>query len=254
MRGGFIATAAFLLVAPGSIQAVTINLQEGVSPTAGYGHLGQDIRSNAASNTGADTLVGAQPGGVGNIRTVLGFDLSAIPAGSQITAVSLLMTVNNTGSGSPAGLGTIEVHEVVPNNTAVNNMVENQVSWAAWQTGSNWTTPGGDFGPTLTSGSVVDTGTIGTFTNGEQASFASTAAFVTAAQNALNAGLPLELILLSPTAEAAAGSNFARFGSDGATTAGNRPLLSIEYVPEPGASALLLVAAGAFLRRRRERN
>jgi MYXO-CTERM domain-containing protein len=237
-------------------RADAMSFQQGVSPTGTYANLGQDIRGNAVSNTGADTLVGEQFGGVAQIRTVLGWDLSSLPAGATITGVTLTMTVNNTGSGTVSGLGTIEVHEVVPNGVASNNMVENQVTYASWKTGSAWTTAGGDFSATtLSSAGVVDSDGQNDFDNGEKATFTSTAAFVTAAQNAFDAGLPLELILLSPTAEAATASNFARFGSDDATTAGNRPLLSVTYsvVPEPASAGWAILAVGAGLVRRRRR-
>jgi hypothetical protein len=137
-------------------------------------------------------------------------------------------------------------------------MVENQVTYTSWKTGTAWTTAGGDFSAAvLSSAGVVDSDGQNDFDNGEKATFTSTAAFVTAAQNAFDAGLPLELILLSPMAEAATSSNFARFGSDDATTAGNRPLLSVTYsvTPEPGSVGLAILAGtGALCRRRRRRS
>ncbi len=233
--------------------ADTIIFQQGVSPTGTYSHLGQDIRGNGAINTTGDTLVGYQSGGVLQIRTVLAFDLSAIPAGSTFDSITLTLTVNNTGNGTISGLGAIQIREIIPNGVVSNNMVENQVSFSLWKTGSSWTTAGGDFGGLLSSAPVVDGDSDNAFDNGEKATFASSAAWLSAAQNAFTAGLPLELILISPTAEASTGSsNFARFGSDDATTAGNRPQLTINYTPapEPSSATLLAFASVALLGRR----
>ena len=245
---GLIALQAFA----GFAAAATVIFQEGVSPTIGYGHLAQDFRGSGATNNGTDTLVGMQVGGVLQIRTVLSFDLSMIPAGAVIDSLNLVMTVNNLGNGTISGLGAIEVHEVIPNALATNNLVDGQVTWTTWKTGSNWTTAGGDFGILLTSALIVDGDADNQIDNGEKATFASSAAFITAAQNAFNAGLPLELILLSPTAEGAVSSNFARFGSDTAATTSNRPQLTIDYTPapEPSAMAMLAVTAVGMLSRR----
>ena len=74
-----------------------------------------------------------------------------------------------------------------------------------------------------------------------------------------DAGLPLEFILIAPTAEAnTAASNFFRFRSDDfTTTPGDRPLLTIDFtapIPEPGIAALGLLTAAGFLGWRRLRN
>jgi hypothetical protein len=237
--------------------AATVIFQEGVSPTAVYGHLGQDIRGSGAINTASDMLIGYQSGGVLQIRSVLAFDLSSIPAGSTLDSITLTLTVNNTGNGTISGLGAIEIHEIIPNGVAANNMVENQVSFSLWKTGSSWTTAGGDFGGVLASAVVIDGDADNSFDNGEKATFASSAAWLVAAQSAFDTGQPLELILFSPTAEGTTGaSNFARFGSDGAGTAANRPQLTINYtpVPEPSSAALLGFTSVALLTRRLRRS
>jgi hypothetical protein len=58
---------------------------------------------------------------------------------------------------------------------------------------------------------------------------------------------------MAPQAESATTTNFVGFYSDDATTASYRPLLKITYnpIPEPGALALLLGAAGILLAGRR---
>ncbi|MCQ6468332.1 hypothetical protein NPN14_24195, partial [Vibrio parahaemolyticus] len=68
----------FSVVLP--IDAATITFQEGVN---GYLHLAQDFRGSGATNNGTQTLVGYQTSpGVLEIRTVMAFALSEIPAGS----------------------------------------------------------------------------------------------------------------------------------------------------------------------------
>ena len=238
------------------VQAATITFQEGVGPTVGYDHISKDIRSQPASNNGGQTLVGNQPGGVGKIRTLMSFGLSAIPAGSTINSISLtLVTDNQDQGGNAAGVGVINLHEIIPNGVAANDMIDGS-TWSNWSSTGTWTTEGGDYSPTaLTSSAINDANTNGRLEYGETAAFSSTPAFVAAAQAAFDAGLPLEFILLSPTAEGnATAQNFFRFVSDNHPTTNLRPLLVIDYtVPEPSTAAFALLSAGLLIRRSRRR-
>ena len=248
----------FILAGILPASAATITFQQGVAPTAGYAHLSQDFRGNGAANTGAQTLVGYQSSGVLEIRTVMGFDLSAIPAGSTINSISLLLVSDGSQSGSIAGVGTVNLHEVVPNGVAANNMIEGQISRTIWKTDSDWSNILGDFTATAMSTATLNNANSNTVLDaGETATFGTSAAFVAAAQSAFDTGLPLEFILIAPTAEGTTNSsNFFRFRSDDfATTLTDRPLLTIDYtVPEPGSVGLCLLAAGvAVLVRRRGR-
>jgi hypothetical protein len=236
--------------------AAIVTFQQGISPTNAYAHLGQDFRGSGNINTAAQMLVGNQPAALGGnlqIRTVLGFDLSAIPAGSTINSITLRLVSDGSQSGTIAGVGAINLHEVIPNGVATNNMVEGQVSATLWQTGSNWTTTLGDFTATpLTAATLNNANANTVLDTGETATFGTSLAFVNATQAALNAGLPLEMILIAPDAEANnAASNFFRFRSDDfATTPADRPLLTIDYtapIPEPSfAVAGILTVAGLF--------
>lgn len=235
--------------------AATITFQQGVGPTAAYTHLSQDFRGSGTTNNTAQTLVGYQSSGVLQIRTVMGFDLSAIPAGATINSITLMLISDGSQSGTITGVGPINLHEVIPNGIAANNMIEGQVSRTIWQTGQNWTNTLGDFTATAMSTAVLNNANSNTVLDaGESATFGSSAAFVAAAQSAFNAGLPLEFILIAPTAESTSGSsNFFRFRSNDYTTAlTDRPLLTIDYtIPEPATSVLFSVAAGAALGMRR---
>ena len=238
------------------LSAATISFQEGVNPDGTYLHLAQDFRGSGTTNNGAETLVGYQSGGVLEIRTVMGFDLSAIPAGSTINSISLLLVSNGSQSGSINGVGTINLHEVIPNGVASNNMVEGQVNRLNWQTGQTWDNILGDYTATAMSSSVLNnTNSNSALDAGETATFGSTPAFVAAAQAAFDAGLPIEFILIAPTAESTTGaSNFFRFRSDNDNdNINDRPLLMIDYtIPEPSSAALGILAAGCgmFIRRR----
>ena len=243
--------------------AAIITFQQGISPSGAYAHLGSDIRGGGGNyGTGTQMLVGNQPAGSGGnlqIRSVFGFDLSAIPAGSTINSITLRLVADGTQSGNIAGVGPINLHEVIPNASAANNMVEGQVSNTLWQTGSNWTTPLGDYTAAPMSTATLNNANANTVLDaGETATFGTTLSFVAAAQASFDAGLPLEFILIAPTAEANnAASNFFRFRSDDFSTAGDRPLLSIDYtapVPEPGMAALGLLTAVGFLGWRRLHN
>lgn len=238
-----------LAAGSGLMSAATISFQQGVLPTSDYQHLGQDFRgSNNLINTGSVITVGYQASGVLQIRGILGFDLSAIPAGSTIDSIILVMTVADTGSGSLTGLGSIDLREVIPNGSAANNMVEGQTTWTNWKTDTPWSNLGGDFGDVLTSAAPAS------MTNGQSVTFSSSTSFVAAAQAAFSAGLPLEMILIAPTAEAGSTTNLIRFGSDDNTTnSAYRPLLTVTYtIPEPSFVGLVgLAALGFFVRRRR---
>ena len=238
-----------------SSMAATITFQAGVN---GYDHLGIDIRENGSASV-LEILVGYQSGPTNNheMRGLLSFSLASIPAGSTIDSITLTMTSNGNQSGNIAGVGTINLHEIIPNGVAANNFSEAASDWDTWGnsgTGVPWNNPGGDFGSVLTTGTLSGPGADATKLDpGETATFSTSASFVAAAQAALNAGLPLEMILIAPTAEAnTAASNFFRFRSDDNADTGTRPLLTINYtIPEPTSALLALVAGIPFIARRR---
>lgn len=249
-------TAAFTFPAYGT----TITFQQGISPTSTYQSVTQDIRGNASTNNGTQTLVGYQSGGVLQIRTIMGYDLSAIPAGSTINSVSLLMSTDPTqaSQGTITGVGTINNYLVTPNGNPANVVVEGQVTKTNWDSTHAWTTPLGDISTLLSSATVTDANSNGTVDLNETdtATFASSSAFVTAAQDALNNNYPLQMLLIAPQAESTTGaSNFIRFASDDYTAnpTSLRPLLTVNYTtPEP-SSAVLAAIGGAYVLARRRR-
>ena len=60
--------------------------------------------------------------------------------------------------------------------------------------------------------------------------FASSASFVAAAQSAVNAGTPLNLLALAPTTEAGASTAYSRLISDDSSTASQRPRLTLTFL------------------------
>jgi len=204
----------------------------------GYSHTATIIRAdNTAWNSGArdQVLVGKTSY---NLRTVLSFDLSAIPAGSAVASAQLdLWTSPSAGSGT---VGTLELRpllgtpvEGTGDGITATNGAGTGATWAsrtgATTAGNLWTTPGGDFSSTVLSSVPGFTATA----TGVQKSFASTADFVASVGSALAAGQPLNLMLFSPATEAGAASQFARLSSDDAATVAQRPRLTVSLVSNP---------------------
>ena len=229
------------------------NYQEDVSPTASYQHLGSEIRESIPTgNGGGGGLI--RTGGDNKLRTVFAFDLG-VPQSYTVTGIQLQMHEDSLGDGSGPSV-TVEAHQL----TNTTPMIEGNgdflgtftdptgVTWNRIQNNGTsdipWTNPGGDFSATILSTVTVASNTPSFHT------FATSVAFVNAANDALqnNGGL-LQLILYAPGSENFFG-NFVRWDSDDAA-ASFRPLLTITYVPEPATAALGLIVAGGLLLRRR---
>lgn len=231
-----------------------VGFQEDVLPTAGFQHLGTEARQGSPTGyQGTDTNIrvgnlDTNPA-VQDMRTLLAFDLDELPNVARIEEITLRMTVDSV---SDAGnVGAIELHRVLPGPSG-EVMVESQANWSQRAAGVPWASPGGDFDATVLAtipGSVTST-----LAGGMELVFPSSDELVAAAQDAFDTGMPLELILIAPTAD----NGFIRFRSDdwGSSLPGQltRPVLSIAYsVPEP--SSAVLAAVGLLLvvvwRRRR---
>jgi PEP-CTERM motif-containing protein len=203
---------------PVPTNALTSNYQE---QTGVYSHVGAPIRSatpTTNNGTAASIRVGYDTT-QGKTRGVFSFDLSSIPADAIIHSVSLMLDAFDANGATGFRYVDLELFRL---NTAI---VENQVTWNQSTTSNNWTSPGGDFnGPSLSS-------LFGQQTTGMK-TFVSTIDFVAAAQEALVADEPLNLLVATLDAEAWGAVNSAnlqlRFRSDDATT-GQRPALTVRY-------------------------
>lgn len=247
----------FLAACSSVSSAATIIFREASSPDTTYTHTGVDIRSGSGSGTStsnsANLVVGNQAAATdpqGKLRGVLAFDISAIPAGSTINSISLVMTTisSNAGSGTAATVGTINLHQLLPGGSAANTVVETQVNWNSWATGQNWTTPGGDFGAALASINVTSFAVDTAFTF-------SSVSMTSLAQSLFDAGSQLQFILISPTAEASGATHLIRFGGDNSSMAeANRPQLIIDYtVPEPSTGLMAIFSSVGLLCLRKRR-
>ena len=208
------------------------------------------------ANSGAETVirVGRATAGPGSnaMRGLLAFDLDGLQ-GANIEAVTLTMTIADTGDGAP---GAVELHEVtaalpMTEGTGTITVTGDGVTWNTIDGTNAWATAGGDFSSTVLS-SVPGAGSSGA--SGDMHVYGSSDAFVAATQAAVDAGSALELILISPSSEAGGAQAFWRYASDDHATAGYRPMLEIYYtIPEPGSCLLLVLGGVALLAIRRRK-
>lgn len=232
--------------------AALVSYQQGVSPSSSYSHLGATIFQNApTTNDGLRGVLGVGrtphglPGGpsigLGNIRSVLGFDLANIPAGAIINSATLTMTLGEIEGTDP---GRMDLFAISPSQAIVEGTgiygvgPDNGVSWNSASVGVPWT-PGGDYLPT--SLAAVNPIALGALIIGP------TNGLTAAIQTAKDNNLPLQLLLVGTSAELGASTNGFVFYSDDAADAANRPLLSVDFTAVPEPSALILFLAGSVI-------
>ncbi len=191
-------------------------------------------------------------------RGLLSFDLSSIPAGTILSSASLeLTTSNEAGSGS---VSQIELRTLTANFTegggiSTSSGNADTTTGANWNRRSDstanllWSNTGGSLGTTVLS--TLDGYNSATGISAAK-TFASTSAFVAAAQSAITAGR-LNLSIVSPLTEAIAAANFTRLHSDDATTEATRPRLRLLATVNPapviatGPAPAAIVGQAAFL-------
>jgi hypothetical protein len=188
-------------------------------------------------------------------RGLVAFDLSAIPATAVVTAATLTL---NCSRSSPSGAATIEVHRVLKSwGEGTSNSGDpggggapSTPGSATWidtvrgQAASTWTTPGGDFSPTVSASRSVNN--LGAYAYG------STAQMVADVQTWIaDPSQNFGWLLRGDE------TNFGtaqRFDTRETTTASLRPTLTITYnVPEPTTTAFAATAACGFALRVRGR-
>ena len=209
--------------------------------------------TNINNNFGGDTtLIVGTTIAPAVIRTVLSFSLADIPAGSTINSITLSVRQSGPDNGTSVDASvTINLHQLTSsftegtgNAAGANN---GNVSWnVRGPTSTAWGTVGGDFNSGIILGSIS--------ANPEAAAatvhtFATSGAFVTAAQS--NIGGTLSLIMKLGTEDAGQRRAFF-FNSDETTTINQTPTLTIDYtIPEPSTAILAALAGAAFTARRR---
>lgn len=218
---------------------VTLTLQHGVN---GYDNPCTFIRGDLPiRNSGADNEMIIGRWGNKGLRGLLAFDLSALDPSAVIQQADLQL-YNYNGSGS---VGTMELREL--STTFVEGSgdgwsdASGSGTGATWysRTGSqNWNSAGSDFYPTvLSSMPGYNAAVVGYKT------FPSTPDFITAAQGALDAGQPLNLIISSPSTESGGSDAISRLSSDDASSTDQHPELTISYL----GNYLPNISAGPYL-------
>jgi hypothetical protein len=245
-----------------------ILFQEDISPAADCHGTAAYIRSTTAdpgANTeGAALQVGRTVTANDFMRSILGFNISAIPAGSTINSVTLTVSPRHNDANSLDQSFAVNLHRLIGDNFA-----ENTVTWYRRNiadAGTAWATPGGDFDSAVLSSISANPKHWADGAPAAPASassityvFNSTSELVATAQSALdgNNGM-LNLLLRSADIEALATGNRAIFqmaSDDPVSGAGspNRntiqsqaPLLTIDFTPVPEPSSWILYSFAAM--------
>lgn len=197
--------------------AVTVSFQNGVFPSAGYAGTDDTCLSqaNTGTNYGSATALyvdGDDPVGSGNdLAALLRWDLSQVPAGSTVQTASLTVNVFNSSANS------YPVYELKQ------GWVESAATWNVYASGLGWQTTGAQ--GALDRGTIV-LGSLAPAANGLY-TLSLNAAGVALVQTWVDdPGNNHGLIIASST-----NTDGADLDSSEAATPGNRPRLTIRYLP-----------------------
>lgn len=179
-----------------------------IQPSSGDSYLDED-RGGSSYGSNSTMFVQSRSGGRDR-RSLVKFDLSAIPAGSQITGATLKLFM----TAAPSATRTYNVHRVT------RSWVEADVSWDEASNNVSWTTAGGDYSAGATAS--VTTGTV---------SSVWLAWDVTADVDAWYAGTANNGVLVKDSAENSTTAYSATFATRENGTAANRPQLVVTYTP-----------------------
>ncbi len=263
----FAITAVLLLGWCAAASAEIILFQEDISPEAAYQGTALYIRSNSAypgdNKEGGALQIGRTATANDFIRSIVGFNLSAIPAGSTINSVTLTVSPRHNDANSLDQSFAINLQRLGNDNFA-----ENTVSWYRRDLAdglTDWATPGGDFDSMVLSSITVNPKHWADAHAAAPAPassvtyvFNSTSDLVAAAQNALDGNGVLNLLMHSPDAEALATGNrviFQMAGDDPVINAispnrntiqSQAPLLTIDFTPVPEPSSWILASFAAM--------
>ena len=201
------------------IDLFTTVFQNGVQPTAAYTGAVDTYLSEEEPLTNAGSAVdlladGDDPGGSGlDKSSLMAWDVSAIPAGSSVESASVIIEVTNPTQSTYSFQGMLR------------DWQENQATWNEYAASSPWNAPGalgaGDRGPSvlgIAAPTSAGTQIIPLNTDG-----------VALMQAWVNGTLSNYGFVLSDTTS----GDGLDFWSSDATTATNRPQLSVEFYSTP---------------------
>ena len=193
------------------------------------------IRSTGGSMSNTSMLVGKTATSNDYLNGLLAFDFSSLPEHAVIESISLSVFSAAVDGSSVAT--TFSLYD------SLRNFASN-ATWSNYATGSSWATPGGtgaaDRGA-LVSSLVINPSTA---TRGAKFVFASSAAFVAAANAAYQNGEQFSLWLGTNPADVVGSSRHVLWLETAEGSQSIRPTLSITYTVVPESSSLIIVAMG----------
>lgn len=201
---------------------------------------------------GSDIFFLGSVNGTDNFRALMSLDLSSLPTGAQITDVSFTILtqrdiLSDVSANNFDATMILQLLDVTPDYTGT------APTWNNYTDALAWTTPGGDFAPSILAQSDQDIN-LTTVAVNDVFTFSSTASLVSAAQAAFDANESFDVILRAPDLENVSGRSLARFNGPGRGSSGSPPIFAITYtvIPEPASvSTFAVLLFGGLLARRR---
>ncbi|MHB1390160.1 MAG: DNRLRE domain-containing protein [Thermoleophilia bacterium] len=187
-------------------------------------------QADSTLNYGAATDLGAgNSGGTdNNRRALLSFDLSAIPAGSQVNSATMALYQHAQSDTSTPQLGVYPVSRTWVPGTGNGTATGDGATWSSYNGVLNWTTAGGDFGAVA-----------GTATAPNSSAAWVNFSILSLAQGWVNGTTANYGVLVKKTNEGVGVNDSKTFYSaDESANPTLRPTLTVEYIPAPGTISL----------------